>query len=142
MVRATILQPLSDPCAGCDGDGHPIRWKGSSVGLPFSDSGFYRPGADIPSPRGAAFGGVSAEGSQLSSQKNHGCRGVMTTLFWALSPNPTSSPGNLAKHPQQIATPELINALLGISAPQHRIGNHGQIANIPHPPRQRRSPIK
>jgi hypothetical protein len=54
----------------------------------------------------------------------------------------SSSPSDLPKHPQQISSPELINPLLRIAAPQHSIGNHRQVANIPHPTRQRWSTIK
>ena len=40
---------------------------------------------------------------------------------------------NLPKETQQIGTPELVNTLLGVTAPQHRIRDHRKIANISHP---------
>src|ERR1700722_5608817 len=77
MAGTKIVQPLSHPCAGSDGDGDPLRRKGSAVGLPLGYSGFYSVGADSPSPRGAALGRAGAEGGQLSTQEDHGYRYVV-----------------------------------------------------------------
>src|ERR1700677_1009247 len=77
MAGTAIVQPLSHPCAGGDGNGYPIRRKSPTAGLSLGHSGVHNVGANIPPPRGAPLGRVGAESRQLSAQKNHGCHCVM-----------------------------------------------------------------
>src|ERR1700677_3082989 len=49
---------------------------------------------------------------------------------------------NLAEDAEQVATPELVNALLRITSLQHSFGDHRQIADVAHPTRQRRSAVE
>ena len=49
---------------------------------------------------------------------------------------------NLAEEAEQVAAPELVNALLRITALQHSFGDHRQIADVAHPTRQRRSAVE
>jgi hypothetical protein len=39
---------------------------------------------------------------------------------------------NLAEEAQQVAAPKLVNALVRITAAQHRFGDHGQITDVAH----------
>jgi peptidoglycan/LPS O-acetylase OafA/YrhL len=55
-----------------------MRWESSMVGLSLGYPSLHNIGANLPSPRGAAPGCTGAEGSQLRTQENHGCRSVMT----------------------------------------------------------------